>query len=740
MHRFWPVMLAMGVAGCSTTGDQTLVGPAKPDAAQARAQETLAQLTFDEKIGLIHSRSLGFVSPAKRPAGVAFGAGVMTGVPRLGVPDLVETDASLGVSNLLAMRKDDVATQLPSGLALASSWNPDLIRRGGAMIGSEARAKGFNVMLVGGVNLVRDPRAGRNFEYLGEDPLLAGTLVGAQIDGVQSNGLIGTIKHFAINNQETGRNVYNVAMDEAAMRESDLLAFQIGMEQGRPASVMCAYNRVNGQYACENHFLLTKVLREDWGFDGFVMSDWGAVHSSEAIMQGLDQQSGEQIDTKRWFTTEMRAKVQSGAIPIAAIDQAAGRILRAIYRQGLDTWSPSERREIDYAANAEVALEAAQQGIVLLRNQNGVLPIRDDVKRIAVIGRDVDKGVPSGGGSSQVVPVGGFKVYEKVTKGPSAAFARRGIGGTPPLDGLRAQFPGAEITFSDGSNHEAAARAARDADVALVFVEKWSTEVDDHRDISLGEGQDALVEAVAAANARTVVVLQTGNPVAMPWLDRTAAVVSAWYSGQRGGDAIASVLSGKVNPSGHLPVTFPQSIEQLPLPVLPGSDAPPADAGTRAVYGLQAGIKPFEFSYPEGSDAGYRWFAARGFKPLFPFGHGLSYTSFEYSALRATGGDQLEVRFTMTNTGTLTGADVAQVYVSRPGKAKRLAGWHRAELKPGEKAIATIIVDPRVIADFDPAAQRWVVPAGTYTLELGMSADAIVARREVSLARIELQP
>ena len=255
-------------------------------------------MTPEEKVRLLHGPMPAILQPAKRPKDMTVGAGFILGVDRLGVPQLVESDASLGVSNLMEMRKGDVATALPSGLSLASTWNPEIARAGGAMIGSEARAKGFNVMLVGGVNLVRDPRAGRNFEYLGENPLLAGQLVGSQIEGVQSNNIIATIKHFALNDQETGRNVASVEMDEAAMREGDLLAFQIGMEQGNPGSVMCAYNRVGGTSSCENPFLLNDVLRRDWGFRGFVMSDWGAVHSTEAILAGLDQQSGEQLDGK----------------------------------------------------------------------------------------------------------------------------------------------------------------------------------------------------------------------------------------------------------------------------------------------------------------------------------------------------------------------------------------------------------------------------------------------------------
>lgn len=711
---------------------------ASPD---KRADEALAQMTTDEKIQLLSGPMTQFLAPAKRPVGVPVSAGYIEGIPRLGVPMLVESDASLGVSNLMDMRKGDVATALPSGLSLAASWDVDVARRGGVMIGSEARAKGFNVMLVGGVNLVRDPRAGRNFEYLGEDPLLAGTLVGSQIDGVQTNNIIGTIKHFALNNQETGRNVASVEMDEAAMRESDLLAFQIGIEKGNPGSVMCAYNRVGGIYACEHPFLLNDVLRRDWGFKGFVMSDWGAVHSTKAILAGLDQQSGYQLDAKRYFGPLMQQAVADGSVPQAAVDMAARRILRAIYAHGVADHPLTASAVIDYDANAAVAQRAAEAGIVLLRNQGGILPLATNVKTIAVIGGNADIGVAGGGGSSQVAPVGGLKrVVPGATSGAAAAFAKRGYGGVAPLAALQAELPNAQIRYLDGKDVAAATAAAKAADMAIVFAEKYAAEAIDHTDIALGEGQDALIDAVASANGKTVVVLETGNPVAMPWLDKVPAVLSAWYGGQRGGVAIARVLTGTVNPSGHLPVTFPASVDQLPNPVLPGSDVPPADKETRAVYGLQAGTKPFDIHYPEGADAGYRWFDRKGLKPLYPFGHGLSYTSFAYSGLTVKGGKALTVKFTVTNSGNRAGADVPQVYVVRPGKAKRLIGWGKPDLKPGETGEVSVTADPRLLADFDTKAQRWVIASQQVRIEVATSATDPVLTATTRLKAQTIKP
>jgi beta-glucosidase len=704
-----------------------------------RARKVLAAMTFEEKISLLHGPMPGFMAPAKRPVGVPVGAGIIYGIPRLAVPNQVSTDASLGVSNF-GHRPGDVATALPSGLLLASSWDPEILRAGGAMIGSEARAKGFNVMLAGGVNLVRDPRAGRNFEYLGEDPLLAGVLGGQQIRGVQSNHIIATIKHYALNDQETGRNVHSVNMAEEAMRESDLLAFQIGLEKGDPGSVMCSYNRVNGTYACENRFLLTDVLRGDWGFKGFVMSDWGAVHSSEALLAGLDQQSGEQLDAKPYFSVELQRAIAEGRVSREAVDMAALRILRTIFAYGLADHPVGAPQAIDYAAHGKIARDAAAAGIVLLKNEKGILPVATSARRIVVIGARADLGVISGGGSSSVTPVGGWKLQVRSARGIAAAFAKKGYGGVAPLAALKAAFPQAELLFDDGTDPKRAAAVARAADLVVVIAEKWTTEAEDNLDLSLPDGQDALIDAVADSNPRTIVALETGNPVLMPWADKVPAILSIWYPGQEGGHALADILTGKVNPSGHLPITFPASLEQLPLPELPGANAPKADKETRATYGLSADTKPFDIVYPEGSDVGYRWFDARKATPLFAFGHGLSYTSFRYDGLQVQAGRTLKVTFNVTNTGDRAGADVPQVYVRRDGKAKRLIGWGKPTLRPGESRKITIEADPRVIGDYDVEARNWVVPAGTYTVELGQSALNVVATRQVKLRRQTRKP
>lgn len=729
-------MLLLGVmlSGAAEARD---AGTPSPD---EQATEALARMTLDEKLALIHGPMLSLLPERERPAGVAIGAGYIAGVPRLGIPPLVETDAGLGVSNLNNLRKGDVATAMPSGLAQAATWNIDLVRAAGVTVGSEAQAKGFNVMLAGGVNLVRDPRNGRNFEYFGEDPLLAGLLAGAQIAGIQSNGMISTIKHFAANALETGRNVHSINMSEKVLRESDLLAFEIGIEQGKPGAVMCAYNRVNGDFACQNSFLLNDVLRRDWGFPGFVMSDWGAVHSSEAILAGLDQQSGEQIDGKRWFSDLMLKAVAEGRIPQSVIDTAARRVIRTIYAHGLVGGRPADSSAIDYEANAAVAQRVAEQGMVLLRNEGAILPLAATARKIVVVGGHADIGVLSGGGSSQVRPVGGFALELGQKGGGTTAFAKRSYGTSSPLAALRAARSDAEITFVDGADPAVAAAAARGADIAIVFGEKWATEAVDAKDLSLDDNGDTLVAAVAAANSNTIAVLELGNPVDMPWRDKVRGILVSWFPGQRGGEAIARILTGAANPSGRLPMTFPAHVAQLPNPILPGSDAPPADSHDRAVYGLLANTKPFDVTFPEGADVGYRWYDRTKAAPLYPFGFGLSYTRFRYSGLQVMGGRDLTVRFLVTNSGERAGADIPQIYVRAPGKAKQLIGWGRPDLKPGEEQEIVIKADPRLLADFDVKRRRWIVAPGTYEIEVAMSATSTSLRAKTRIQGFSIKP
>ncbi|WCT79580.1 beta-glucosidase family protein [Novosphingobium humi] len=699
-------------------------------AADARAAATVKAMRPEEKTILTHGimpLPLG-PNPPKAPADAIPGAGYIAGLPRLGIPALKETDASLGVAYVGGIRKDG-STALPSGLAQAASWNPALLEQGGAMIGSEARAKGFNVLLAGGVNLTRDPRNGRTFEYLSEDPLLSGMLVGAAIRGIQSNGIISTIKHFALNGQETGRKFVDIQITDANARESDLLAFKIGIEQGQPLSVMCAYNRVNGANACDNDYLLNMVLKKDWRWKGFVMSDWGAVPTLDTAIHGLDQQSGAELDPKVFFTDDLAAKAKADPKWAARLDDMNRRVLTAIYATNLDKNDARPGAKIDFAKNGEVALEVEKQGIVLLKNNGDLLPLAKNAKRIAVIGGYANSGVLSGGGSSQTDPVGGPKATIPLGgDGPWAAFFSQHYHGVAPLTAIKAQAKDANVTYRDGTIIADAVDQAKKADVAIIFATKWSTEGQDHADFSLPNGQDALIAAVAAANPHTIVVLETGNPVDMPWLDKVPAVIEAWYGGSRGGDAIASVLFGETNPSGRLPITFPARAAQLPRPVVDGywdmetdfmGNPPTPDTKLLANYNI------------EGSDVGYRWFARKGEKALFPFGHGLSYTSFAADGLSVKG---LSASFTVKNTGARAGAYVAQLYLTaRGGEARqRLAGFARVELKAGEAKPVTLTIDPRILADW--TAKGWSIKGGTYSFALGQDAEHLGAPVATKLA------
>jgi beta-glucosidase len=679
--------------------------------ADERARLLERELTPDERIALLHSPMAIELGPFKRPAGALGSAGYVAGVARLGIPALEQSDASLGVTNPMGTRAGDVATAMASGLSLAATWDPKMAHAAGATIGQESHAKGLNVLLAGGANLARDPRGGRNFEYMSEDPLLTGVMAGESIKGIQSAHVVSTTKHFALNSYETGRDFHNGVIDEAAFRESDLLAFQIAIERGQPGAIMCAYNKVNGVYACENEALLGGVLKGDWGYKGWVMSDWGAVHSTVNAAKVLDHESGEQLDKQVYFGEPLKQALIAGTVSKERVSDMTRRILRSMFSAGLFD-SPAVAAKIDYAAHGKIARQAAADGMVLLRNERATLPLSREIKRIAIIGGNASFGVLSGGGSSQVTPPGAPMVF--VPLGGNTMmdnlFRRAGWFASSPLDAIRARAPKAEIVFDDGRYPAAAAELAKRSDVAIVFGTQWNGENEDLPDLSLPGGQDTLIATVAAANPRTVVVLETGNPVDMPWLAQSAAVLEAWYPGQHGGEAIADVLFGDVNPSGHLPMTFPKSVAQLPRSVLPG-------------LGL-AKDASFDIAFVEGSDVGYRWFAKMGTAPLFPFGHGLSYTSFEMSGLQVVGSKTLKVSFDVKNTGTRAGAQVPQVYLSSAaGKpVQRLIGWDKVQLAPGESKHVTVEADPRLLARFDVVAHGWKIDAGEYHVTVGASA------------------
>ena len=694
-----------------------------PDAAQERAAKLVSQMTLDEKIGMVFGYFGTEFKGQKPPAGaLPQSAGFIKGIERLGITPQWLTDAGIGVASQPGKDARE-RTSLPSGIATAATWNPQLAFDGAAMIGKEARLSGFNVMLGGSVNLAREPRNGRNFEYTGEDPLLAGIMAGEQIRGVQSNHVVSTLKHYAYNDQETGRNHLNVKINDAAGRMSDLLAFQIAIERGDPGSVMCSYNRVNGAYGCENDHLLNKVLKGDWGYKGYVMSDWGAAHSTiPAALAGLDQQSGYPFDKSPYFDGALKEAVENGHVPQARLDDMVARILWALGAHGaLDHPVKVQAKDIDYAAHGKISQLDAEEAIVLLKNTGNVLPLAKDVKRIAIIGGHANKGVLSGGGSAQVYPRGGMAVPNE---GPAAWPGPMVYLPGSPMKALSTRTK-ARLTWHDGKDAAAAAKVAAAADVVLVFATQWTSEAADVATLALPNGQDALIAAVAKANPKTVVVLQTGTPVTMPWVNDVAGVVEAWYPGTNGAEAIARVLSGEVDASGRLPQTFPQSENQLPRPKIDGIDLP---KDTR-----------FDVDYDiDGAAVGYKWFDLKGHKPLFAFGHGLSYTSFNYTNLKAEATDgSIRVSFDVANSGERAGKAVPQVYVSKVGAGweapKRLGGWDKLALDAGARRASQVTIDPRTLAVFDGASNRWKIAAGDYRVILSTAADAPVATVTVRL-------
>ncbi|HWU25992.1 MAG TPA: beta-glucosidase [Rhizomicrobium sp.] len=710
--------IAFGSVWAASAMAQTNPWMNKSLAPDARAAALLRVLTLDEKLALLHGHAP--LQMRRPPPDALLTSGYVAGIPRFDIPPLQETDAGLGVTNPLVRRRDAGSTVLPSGLAQAATWNPTLAREGGAVIGAEAHAKGFNVVLAGGLDLEREPRGGRNFEYAGEDPFLAGTMVGYEVQGIQGANVISTLKHYAFNDQETGRFIMDVSVDPAAARESDLLAFELAIETGHPGSIMCAYNRFGGIYACENDDLLNGVLKGEWRYPGFVMSDWGATHSTEkAALGGLDQEDGEEFDGRSYFAAALANAVTAGRVPQSRLDDMALRVLTAMFANGVIDHPPAQE-PIDFELHADVTQRVAEQSITLLKNADGILPLKTSLRHIAVIGGHADVGtLGGGGGSSEVAPHCGARLR---LRHPEADFeVYETYICSAPSETIAANLPGATVTYEDGSDLAKAAEAARSADVAIVFATQWTSESIDAPTLALPLDQDGLIEAVAAANPHTVVVLETGGPVLMPWLDHVEGVVEAWYPGSRGGEAIARILCGAVDPSGRLPVTFPMNEAQLPRPELPGYAAMLETRGT--TRNPHAPPPPFTVHYFEGAEVGYRWNEVHKLTPLFPFGFGLSYATFRYSNLNVQGGKSLAVTYDVTNTGTRAGFDTSEVYSAKeyPGRTgiRRLVGWSKLYLNPGETGHVSVTADGRLLAHFNTDRHIWDVEGGAYQLTVG---------------------
>ena len=686
-----------------------------------RADLLLKELTLDEKILLLHG---GGVSVSAMLTGLNGGVGYITAIPRLGIPEIQMADSAYGVTRGEKMGR--YSTALPNNLAAASSWDPQVAFDYGALIGREVRDQGYNMALGGGVNLTREPRDGRTFEYQGEDPLLAGTLAGNLVKGVQSQDVIGELKHFALNDQESGRDSMNVRIGTRAMRESDLLAFQIALNISDAGAVMCSYNRVNGEYACENKYLLSDVLKKDWGFQGFVLSDWGATHSAaKASHAGLDmEQPGQYL-----YGEELKSDVERGLISQEELNDHVHRILRSMFAANLFE-KPAKPHVPDVQRGLSVAQRIAEKSIVLLKNEDEILPL-DHVQSIAVIGGHADVGVLSGGGSAQVDPPGGSPVNATPTINGLSPAVHVAWMPSSPLNALRAAIPNAQITYDSGDNLASAKAAAKAAQVVIVFAYQWEAESADLTTLDLATEQNNLIQAVAESNKRVIVVLETGGPATMPWLNKVAGVVEIWYPGIRGGEALAQVLTGSVNPSGKLAITFPRKDTDLPHPSI---TMPPPESKRYYASLIDVdeffkssakGLPPFDVTYDEGLQVGYKWYDSQKKDVLFPFGFGLSYTAYQYSAMSLIGGSNPAVAFTVKNSGKRPGTEIAQVYASLPASAgeppNRLVGWVRVELAPGESKRVTVPIPRDRLTIYNEASKKWQIIPGTYALHVGGS-------------------
>ena len=707
----------LSINGCGAHVHLTIIHPPPSETPDQRADAMLAQMTQAEKLALVQggvTTNLTYGYTVPRGAG-----GWIPANTRLGIPALYFADGSTG-----ACLNGLPATALPSSIASAASWDLNEAAKYGTVIGSELADYGINVNLGGNINLIgREPRDGRTFETKGEDPILAGKITAAHITATQAQHVIGGIKHFSFNDQESGRGTPNAIIDVRSARESDLLAFEIGIKDSNVQSVMCSYNQTNGQYDCENSHLLNDVLKGDWAFPGFVMSDWWATHSTAtAANNGLDQEQPNQ----QYFST-LGAAISSGQVPQSRLDNMVHRILRAMYEAGVFD-NPENIQPIAAAADAAIAQEAEEAGAVLLKNANNQLPLTAaSVQSIAIIGSNADSAVLSGAGSAQVQPVGGGILGPKPCP---PCWAQVLWDPSSPLKAIEAAAPSAKVQYADGTDASAAAALAAQSQVAIVFVSQWASEGMDEMTLALHDltsatpiDQDSLVAAVAAANPHTIVVIESGGPILMPWLDQVSAVLEAWFPGQNGGPAIADLLFGAANPSGKLPVTFPASDAQLPRPAIP---QPPDDT------------TPFPIDYSEGLEVGYKWFDANGLTPLFPFGFGLSYTTYAFSNaslqnnLSSSSNPNIQASFTLANTGKVAGAEVAQVYLEMPASLneppKRLVGWKKVMLQPGSSQTVTIEMDENdsshPLSYWDTGSNSWKLGSGTYTVLLGDSSAA----------------
>jgi beta-glucosidase len=711
--------LVLGTAGTAAAQTPSCPWMDTTKTPDARAQALLAASTLDQKLRWLDEQSAN--DPTNLNAG---GRPLPAQVPC--TPFIAYADGPTAVVAGTGV------TAFPSQTALAATFDLQLARRKGKAQGYEAFHKRRNVLLAPGLSTARTPIAGRTSEYLGEDPLLSGVMAAAVVKGFGDNPsepVESVLKHWVANEQETDRQTSSSNVDDRTLHELYTLPFEIAMKEGKPGGVMCSYNQINGIYAC-NHPMLRSILKDEIGFDGWVVTDFGATHSltttPNSLAAGLDQE----LNRWRFWTPDaLKAALADGRITQAMIDEAAFRVVRAHIRAGLfDTpLPPAAEADVSTPANQAVAREEVEKGAVLLKNQGGILPLSGTGKKIAVIGPTASN-TPSNGVSAASVC---GPTAPNVPCSPKA-----------PLDAIsaRAAQDGGTVAYSTGRDLAEAASTAAAADVALVFGSYREGEFNDRPNLNLDDGGDALVAAVAAANPNTVVVLQTGGPVLMPWLDSVKGVLETWSPGQEMGPATAALLWGDVNPSGRLPLSFPRAAADLPTAASPRQYPGVFSNGSTTRPAGSSEIR--QVDYTERLEVGYRWYDSEGIAPLYPFGYGLSYTTFAVDQLdvptRSAAGTPFSVRFRVTNTGARGGTYTPQVYLGFPPAAgeppKRLAGWQRVTLAPGESQTVSVTVDPgssaHPLSIYDGG---WRIVRGPYTVTVADSAAQPLASAPLSV-------
>jgi beta-glucosidase len=657
-----------------------------------RVSELMAQMSLTQKVAMMTGAGGSYV-------------GNIPAISSLCIPAINLEDGPAGVGDGMSN-----VTQLPAPVDVAATWDTSAEQEYGHVIGAEQAAKGTTVDLGPTINIVRDPRWGRAFESVSEDPYLTGQMSAADIRGVQSTGTMAQVKHYAVYNQETNRNTPsdNAIVSTQAEQEIYLPAFQAAVQQGAASSVMCSYSYINGTAACQNPYTLSTVLRQQFGYTGFVTSDWGATHSTAASANaGLDM---DMPGNDGYYGTALVNAVNSGSVSTATVNSAVSDILTQMFAFGMfdKTPSGSPSAVATNSTDQSDATQLAEEGTVLLKNSGSVLPLTSSDTSIAVIGADASTSPQTAGGGSAGVSSSGT---------------------VTPLQGISAAAPsGTTVTYNDGSSDSSAASAAAAASVAIVFANLGESEGSDLSSIDIGTSQDNLITSVAGANPNTIVVLNTGSAVTMPWLSSVKGVLEAWYPGQEDGTAIASVLFGNSDPSGHLPVTFPASLSQVP-------------ASTTAQWPGTGGT----VQYSEGTDVGYRWYDSQGLTPLFPFGYGLSYTTFSFSNLNVgslTAGGAATVTATVTNTGSRSGADVAQLYLTDPSASGQpplqLEGFQRVSLAAGASTTVTFNLTQQNLQYWNSGSSAWATSTGNYTVSVGDSSASLPLTGTLSVASSQL--